>query len=189
MEANAVAAQTSAHDQLLRNARDKGARVHNQAKVFFEISQGRVLFFLRERCAAIRQKYHLKISHGAIARRAVAANVGCDASDRNGIAAQGAQQILQLRPVKATVAKLLDHDIVLRRLQRLIDFRAWRALEIAPLIIGIMGLRFDIGKDAAPGQIFAFARMQVNHRNFSIMTISQQFLDLRNNILSSELGR
>lgn len=81
-------------------------------------------------------KTHFEVSHGPIARRAVAAYVGGDAGDRDGIAAQRAQQILQLRGVKATIAKLLDHDIVLHRLQRLVDFRAWRALEIAPLIIG-----------------------------------------------------
>jgi hypothetical protein len=83
---------------------------------------------------------------------------------------------------KAAVAKLLDQDIVLRRLQRLVDFRARCALEVAPFIIGIMGLWFDVGKNADVGQVFALGRVQVNDGNFSIMTISQQFLDPRDNI-------
>src|SRR5688572_877127 len=127
-------------------------------------------------------KQHFEVSHGPVARRAVAAYVCGDASSRwyRG-PAHAADSPIAGRTT--TVAKLLDHDIVLCRLQRLVDFRAWRPLEIAPLIIDIMGLRFDIGKDADVGQIFAFGRMAGKPRGFfdhdniaAVLRSSEQYL-------------
>lgn len=60
-----------------------------------------------------------------------------------------------------------------------LDFRAWRALEIAQLIIGIMGLRLISARRRPNLCVWSYAGKP---RKFSIMTISQQFLDVRNSI-------
>ena len=142
-------------------------RIHHHAKVLVEVIERRVLLCLREGSVTVRQKQHFEIAHGAVARRAVAADVGRHAGDRDGVAPHGAQKILQLRAVKAAVAKFFNQNIVRRRLYRLVDFRARTAFEVAPFVVGVMGLRLDIGEDTDIGQVFALGRVQIDHRHFA----------------------
>ena len=87
--------------------RHERLRIHDHAEVLVEIGERRLLFLPSERCIAVRQEQDFEIPHGTVARRAVAADVGRHSGDRDRIAAESAQQVLQLRAVKATVTKLL----------------------------------------------------------------------------------